>query len=106
MHRKGTSFMLRFALGTAAVLLLVASCGAQQIANDNLVMTVLLGDGSYQLLTRIGGGQMVLSAQVVAKVNRDPASIAVRLPAGSLQHIPCQHRMSASNVLDMWKSVD
>jgi alpha-galactosidase len=71
MHRKGTSFMLRFALGTAAVLLLVASCGAQQIANDNLVMTVQVGDGSYQLRTRIGGGQMVLSAHVGAKVNRD-----------------------------------
>jgi alpha-galactosidase len=49
------------------VLILVAPCGAQQLANDQLSLTVTANHGTYQLAMR--GGQPIFASRVAAQVN-------------------------------------
>jgi hypothetical protein len=61
--------MARLGLGAAAGLMLTTCCGAQQLANDRLTVTVNAPDGSYELRTHAAGDHPVLSARVGARID-------------------------------------
>jgi len=70
MPRKINKLTCGIAIRTLVfALILVAPCGAQQLANDKLSLTVNANHGTYQLAVR--GAQPIFTSRVAAQVNHE-----------------------------------